>query len=100
MAEIPGPKPWGRTPGGRTPWGRYPGAETRGNQGLLGSPGLTWLARRSRSGEWQAGSRPVVQPAQGNEKKYGCIPSEPAPESRMRFGKVVTRLDIYIFRQV
>ena len=31
---------------------------------------------------------------------YGCIPHEPASESGMRFGTVVTRLDIYIFRQV
>lgn len=30
----------------------------------------------------------------------GCIASKPAAESRMRFGKAITRLDIYIFRQV
>ncbi|MDR3530828.1 MAG: LPS export ABC transporter permease LptF [Rhodopila sp.] len=30
----------------------------------------------------------------------GCIAAKPAAESRMRSGKAITRLDIYIFRQV
>jgi lipopolysaccharide export system permease protein len=30
----------------------------------------------------------------------GCIPPEPAAESGMRSGKIISRLDIYIFRQV
>ena len=33
-------------------------------------------------------------------QKSGCIAPKPAAESPMRFGNAVTRLDIYIFRQV
>jgi lipopolysaccharide export system permease protein len=36
----------------------------------------------------------------GGDKKPGCITPKPAAESAMRSGKMISRLDIYIFRQV
>jgi lipopolysaccharide export system permease protein len=52
--------------------------------------------------QWLASVPPAaVHPVAADAKKLsGCIPPKPAAESGMRLDKAISRLDIYIFRQV